>query len=364
MARRILFSFLLPLIVSIDSKALFKRLSGNFQRAGATLLFLTLILFEDQSMLPVEGMSDCSVFLSDDDVLDTFPVFVPRDRFHQHPSSSFAETDNESRIVSINLVDMKNIPSTLFCLSKLKSLTIERSTFRNHHQQLPAAIELLASSLVNIRIYDMPIITLPEQIGKLKLLETIELHWTGFVQFPQSMSALSSLRILSLINNNIASLPPWMRQLTALTQLILTNNHRLSSLQSLNGHPSLKMLTANNCSINQIPQNLPQLEKLDLSNNKLTSLKAIETLGNGKTKKMVFYFDNNRIRVIPRQIGLLKKLVELSLRNNSLVYLPKALMLLTSLTKINLIGNALIRRDVEELKKRMESVGQKLEVGY
>jgi Leucine-rich repeat (LRR) protein len=252
----------------------------------------------------------------------------------------------------MHIVDMKNIPLTLFCLNKLRVLSIQRS----------ATIELLASSLVKLRIHETPIITLPDQIGKLKLLDTMELHWTGFVHFPTSISTLSSLRILSLIGNDIASLPTSMRQMTSLTHLTLSNNPRLTSLETINGHPSLTVLIANNCSFEQIPQNLPKLKGLYLSNNDLTSLDGIETLGNASNTSIEFYFSRNRIGIIPTEILLVKNLAVLNLNNNTLSYLPEELMRLPSLAELHLKDNADIYWEVVELKTRMEIIRPTLEI--
>ena len=70
-----------------------------------------------------------------------------------------------------------------------------------------------------------------------------------------------------------------MTKLRSLQQLTLSNNPYLRSVQSLNGHPSLKILDTKNCPIELIPRNLPQLTTLHMSNNNLTTLIHIETLG-------------------------------------------------------------------------------------
>jgi hypothetical protein len=72
-----------------------------------------------------------------------------------------------------------------------------------------------------------------------------------------------------LIGNDIPALPTWMCQLTSLTQVTLSNSPRLTSLQPLNGYPSLAVLIADNCPINAIPLNLPKLETIHLSNKNL-----------------------------------------------------------------------------------------------
>ena len=266
--------------------------------------------------------------------------------------------------MSLNLVDAKDIPLTLFCFSELKLLFIERSTFHTNSFRLPAAIERLASSLIELHIFDMPIITLPEQIGKMELLEVIELHWTGLIQLPESIGALSSLRILSLSHNDISSLPKSMRKMSSLTHLTLSNNPRLTSLQPINGHPALIVLIANNCSIEQIPRNLPKLERMSLSSNDLTSLEGIETLSNATKRNVQFYFDSNQIKTIPPEIRFLDRLTVLNLNDNALYYLPTDLARAPSLISLHLKKNALSRTEVVRLASIIRTTRPHLKIFY
>ena len=314
--------------------------------------------------MPVEGTPNCSAFKNDRAVLQTFPFRVAINRVYPHPTESFAKTDDKGRIVKIDLINAKNIPLTLFCLSALKYLSIQRSTFHNHHQRLPAAMELLASSLTELRISDTPIIALPDQIAKMKRLQTIIMQRTGLIHVPESIGAMPSLNILSLTHNDIVSLPTSLRQMTSLTHLTLTNNSRLTSLQPINGHPALTVLIATNCSIKQIPRNLPKLKSLHLSNNDLTSLEGIETLGDASDKSVDLFFDSNRIETIPPTILLVKNLAVLHLNNNTLFYLPEELMRLPSLTELQLKDNARISWEVVELKNRMEIIRPKVRIVY
>ena len=251
----------------------------------------------------------------------------------------------------MNIIDEKDIPLILFCLTELKILFIQGSTFRTSDFQLPTAIERLASSLEELHIYDTPIIFLPEQIGRMKVLHTIELHRTGLIQLPESIGALASLRILSLVDDDLSSLPISMRQMASLSQLTLSNNPRLSSLESISGHPSLRIVMANSCSIQQIPRNLPKLEVFHLSNNALTNLHGIKTLGNAADNKISFYFDSNQIKEIPAEIRFVEKLDVLNLNDNAIFYLTSFLRQLPSLTQLHVKKNALSYQEVTKLER-------------
>ncbi|CAF4231977.1 unnamed protein product, partial [Adineta steineri] len=119
---------------------------------------------------------------------------------------------------------------------------------------------------------------------------------------PEFMGNLSSLRFLSLPNNMLTSLPTTIVNNQLLRQIELGNNPNLSSIQSLNGHPSIKYIEANNCSIENLPVNLSQLTDLYMSNNKLKNLRNIQTSGRATNARKYFYFGQNRIQSITPQI--------------------------------------------------------------
>ena len=311
-----------------------------------------------------EEAPDCSPFDNDQAVLRAFPFPVPVDRVFAHPSGTYVQSDDNGRIIFVNIVREKDIPSVLFCLTELKHLSIEGSTLRSNHFRLPAAIARLASSLEELHISDTPIITLPEQLGQMKVLHTLKLHHTGLIHLPDSIGSLASLRILFLANNDLSSLPTSMRQMASLDQLTFSNNPRLGSLDSITGHPSLTKIEANNCSISKIPQNLPQLRFLSLSGNALTDLQGIETLGNATTKKISFSFSSNQIKTVPSEIRFVGNLALLNLNDNALTYLPRELAALPLLKVLHVKMNALSYREVLKLARIIRTTRPLIQIFY
>ncbi|CAF1194319.1 unnamed protein product [Rotaria magnacalcarata] len=153
-------------------------------------------------------------------------------------------------------------------------------------------MKYLPSSLIHLGIYDCFIENIFEQIGKLIRLETLE---------------LSNINLINVPNQFIN----------------LKNNRQLRSIQMLNGLKSLQILDVRHCSINRLPLYLSRLTNLYMSNNYLINLVGIETLGYENNYKKYFYFDINRIELIPTRIRYVKNLHWLNLNNNYLEKLPK-----------------------------------------
>jgi Leucine-rich repeat (LRR) protein len=77
----------------------------------------------------------------------------------------------------------------------------------------------------------------------------------------------------------------------------------------------------------------------------LRSIKHISSLVNLED----FYCENNNLKSIPKELGLLTKLKKLELPNNNINSMPEELSLLTNLTLLNLRGNKLETVEINTL---------------
>jgi Leucine-rich repeat (LRR) protein len=221
-----------------------------------------------------------------------------------------------------------------------------------NHQRIPDEIECLASSLTVLSIYDTKITHLPRRIGKLRHLQTLILSNIGLTNLPDSIGDLSSLKTLYLANNNLISLPSTINNLRSLTDINLTNNPYLHSIQPLNGLPSLRSLDARHCSIKDLPRDLPQLIDVLMTNNNLTRLVDIETLGSGTNNTKSFHFDKNRIQFISPNIRAVKNLFRLNLNNNQLKTLPSDIFNIPTLRDLYVNNNPLNGDDLKRVNAK------------
>ena len=99
---------------------------------------------------------------------------------------------------------------------------------------------------------------LPEDVGKLKKLETLTLHHNALSSIPKSLSQLSHLRDLDLSYNRIAAFPVHLSALKNLDSLNLSHNKLSGALPDIAGL---------------------QLVELNLNNNQVSEFKVIFSLG-------------------------------------------------------------------------------------
>ncbi|CAF2099479.1 unnamed protein product [Rotaria magnacalcarata] len=178
---------------------------------------------------------------------ETFPFLSKR--------TDHSGYDNQT-VYKLNIFNDTAVLSAVFCLQSLKHFYLDR---------LP--------------ISDAEVTHLPSQFGKLEYLVSLELSNTDLVSLPNTMANLWSLSMLYLSNSKLTTLPVAIGKIKSLTCINLDNSTNICSIQSINGLPNLHMLSTLNCGITNILLNLPNICYLDMSNNRLTNLVGIKTLG-------------------------------------------------------------------------------------
>lgn len=134
-----------------------------------------------------------------------------------------------------------------------------------------------------------------------------------------------ALKKLDLVHNELQSLPREMGELHKLDCLYVQHNN-IRELPDFTGCASLKEIHFSNNFVAEIAgdfcENLPQLQVLDLRDNKIEKL--------------------------PDEISMLQSLMRLDLSNNSILTLPVSLCTLAHLVSLQLDGNPLrsIRREI------------------
>lgn len=156
---------------------------------------------------------------------------------------------------------------------------------------------------------------------------------------------------LDLSNNYLASIPKNLSNFKKLEVLDLSKNQIKLSLTDigrlLTVSKTLKTLNLNTNQISNIPKNaflalrqsLPNLQKLDISNNQITEFDNITMFDNLEFLQA----SGNKIRSIPSSIKNLKKLEFLYLGNNKLEVINPALSSLQNLKLLALNNNKILR---------------------
>jgi Leucine-rich repeat (LRR) protein len=101
-----------------------------------------------------------------------------------------------------------------------------------------------------------------------------------------------------------------------------------------------------------------------MSNNSLTKLAAIETLGTATNSKKLFYFDKNSIQSVPSEIRHVRNLYLLNLNHNRLKNLPLIIFNINTLGKLNIANNCFNDRDLKEIIMIFQRTTPKLTINY
>ena len=188
----------------------------------------------------------------------------------------------------------------------------------------------------------------PEFIGQLTLLENIDLSFNHLSALPSSIGFLKNLSKLSVTNNKLSQLPREIGSLKNLVCLDVTHN-QLSSLPVETGHmPRLKQLYLRHNNIGELPVFAfsNELKELHIGNNYITvfSKQHME----GLKSVCVLDLRDNKIHAISEDIVVMQCLERLDVSNNDLSSLPSVLGVMENLKSIVLDGNPLksLRRDI------------------
>lgn len=182
---------------------------------------------------------------------------------------------------------------------------------------LPDSIGKL-SSLVSLDLSENRIVVLPTTISNLMSLTKLDLHSNRIAELPDSIGDLFNLMHLDLRANQLASLPSTFGKLMRLEELDLSSN-RFSALPETVG-------------------NLVSLQKLNVETNDIEELPY--TIGNC-TKLVELRADYNRLKCLPEAVGKLESLEVLTVRYNNIKGLPTSMTSLSSLKELDVSFNEL-----------------------
>lgn len=149
--------------------------------------------------------------------------------------------------------------------------------------------------------------SLPDSIGILTNLTTLEAWGNELTSLPNSIGNLTNLVRLELSYNKITSIPDSIGNLTNLTELDLRDNY-LTELPN-------------------IIQSLTNLKRIDFSDNVISSLP--DWIGN-LTDLKYLSLSKNRLTSLPDSIGNLTNLAVLNLNFNPIDYMPDDIKKLTN----------------------------------
>ncbi|XP_020228034.1 plant intracellular Ras-group-related LRR protein 4 [Cajanus cajan] len=202
---------------------------------------------------------------------------------------------------------------------------------------LPDSIGKL-SSLVTLDLSENRIMALPATIGGLSSLTRLDLHSNRITELPDSVGNLLSLVYLDLRGNQLTLLPASFSRLVRLEELDLSSNQLSALPDSIGSLVSLRILNVETNDIDELPHsvgNCSSLRELRVDYNRLKALP--EAVGKIQSLEILSVRYNN-IKQLPTTMSSLTNLKELNVSFNELESVPESLCFATSLVKMN-IGN-------------------------
>lgn len=245
---------------------------------------------------------------------------------------------SNDRVVGLELKGkgLTVLPDAIGRLTALTSLNLSG----NRVISIPDSIASL-ESLTSLNLSDNLLTDIPEGIGNLKNIWFLNLAKNKLSRIPDSISTLINLSSLNLSDNQLSALPQQIGSLTRLTSLSLNNNKLAALPNSIGNLVNLSQLSLDKNQLSGLPSSLGNLTKLtflSLQENQLPGLPP--SIGN-LTQLTVLYLHQNQLATLPKEVGNLSRLTTLTLYENQLAELPEEIGNLTQLTAFDLQNNRL-----------------------
>ncbi|CAF2133177.1 plant intracellular Ras-group-related LRR protein 4 [Brassica rapa] len=237
--------------------------------------------------------------------------------------------DNLSLIKLASLIEVSSKKAT-------KVLNLQNK-LTEQVEWLPDSIGKL-SSLTSLDLSENHIVVLPNTIGKLSSLTKLNLHSNRITHLPESIGELLNLVYLNLSSNQLSSLPSSFSKLSQLEELDLSCNNLPILPESIGSLANLKKLDVETNEIEEFPYSIGGCSSLKEVRADYNKLKALpEAIGKITTLEILSVRYNN-IRQLPTTMSSLASLKEVDVSFNELESVPESLCFATTLVKLN-VGN-------------------------
>ncbi|XP_023618646.1 leucine-rich repeat-containing protein 40 isoform X4 [Myotis lucifugus] len=245
-------------------------------------------------------------------------------------------------VLDIHDNQLTSLPSAIRELENLQKLNVSH----NKLKILPEEITNLRN-LKGLYLQHNELTSIPEGFEQLFNLEDLDLSNNCLTTVPASFSSLSSLVRLNLSSNQLKNLPAEISGMKRLKHLDCNSNLLESIPSELAGMESLELLYLRRNKLRFLPEfpSCKLLKELHLGENQ------IEMLGAEHLKHLnsilVLDLRDNKLKSVPDEITLLQSLERLDLSNNDISSLPYSLGKL-HLKFLALEGNPMrtIRREI------------------
>ena len=224
------------------------------------------------------------------------------------------------------------LPESVGQLAKLQTLDLSKTRIT----ALPASVGQLAK-LQTLNLGKTRITALPESLGQLASLQTLNLYSTQITALPESVGQLAKLQELNLSYTQITALPEFVGQLVKLQTLDLHSTPITALPESIGQLAKLQKLTLWNTPITALPESVGQLAELQTLDLERTAITALPESIGLLAKLQTLNIERTAITALPESIGQLVNLQTLNLSGTPITALPESVGQLANLQTLYLI---------------------------
>ncbi|TXG59248.1 hypothetical protein EZV62_013821 [Acer yangbiense] len=322
-----------------------KSTANSINNSSTTTTTTSTASLYNSEKTPVKTSSSSQLFTRDDSyVKKTKSSFYSSDGIVSSTTTATPQIfDSTLKARTISGQDGDKL--SLIKLASLIEVSSKKGTRDlNLHNKLKENIEWLPDSigklsgLISLDLSDNRIVALPVTIGGLSSLTRLDLHSNRISEIPDSIGDLLSLVFLDLRGNQLSSLPATFSRLIRLEELDLSSNLLSVLPDTIGSLVSLKKLIVETNDIEEIPHSIGQCASLRELRADYNRIKALpEAVGKLQTLEVLSVRYNN-IKQLPTTMASLSNLKELDVSFNELESVPESLCFATTLVKMN-IGN-------------------------
>ncbi|KAF2458038.1 hypothetical protein BDY21DRAFT_303257 [Lineolata rhizophorae] len=288
------------------------------------------------------GAVDLVRFVAADNEIEAIQESVFPDASVGDPS--LGDDDAGPQFGGIEFLDLhgnllKALPTGLRRLERLTTLNLSRNRLSSDVFNIISQVESLRDLKLATNALEGG---LPDSIGKLTQLETLELQENKITSLPASLCDLTQLKILNASSNRLSSLPADVFTTLSLQELLVSKNSISGTLIpfSVTELPRLQVLQVASNELSALSGSIvemPALRSVDISANRIEALQDVSSW----TSLVTLLAEDNKLSSLPDGFTSLPTVRQVDLTGNDFSKVDERIAFMDSLSTFKIAANPL-----------------------